>query len=127
MNNDIFSKYVNKDQEKIKQKGRKKLSSFPEHNGITSILASIFYSNASLVSRDSLHGIYIFLLTDSIFETGAYGVPSKSHQLFWVKVVHLVPNVHTLARHAVGAIHLALTTTLQSTQYSQVSIERACS
>ena len=68
MNNDIFSKYVNKDQEKIKQKGRKKLSSFPGHNGIKSILASIFYSNASSVSRDSLH----------IFETGAYGVPSKS-------------------------------------------------
>ena len=78
MNNDIFSKYVNKDQEKIKQKGRKKLFSFPGHNGIKSILASIFYSNASSVSRDSLHDVYIFLLTDSIFETGAYGVPSKS-------------------------------------------------
>ena len=50
MNNDIFSKYVNKDQEKIKQKGRKKLSSFPGHNGIKSILASFFYSNASAVS-----------------------------------------------------------------------------
>ena len=42
MNNDIFSKYVNKDQEKIKQKGRKKLFSFPGHNGIKSILASTF-------------------------------------------------------------------------------------
>ena len=52
MNNDIFSKYVNKDQEKIKQKGRKKLSSFPGHNGIKSILASLFYTNASSVSRD---------------------------------------------------------------------------
>ena len=40
MNNDIFSKYVNKDQEKIKQKGKKKLSSFPGRNGIKSILAS---------------------------------------------------------------------------------------
>ena len=25
----------------------------------------------------------------------------------WVKVVHLVPNVQTLAEHAVGTIHLA--------------------
>ena len=41
--------------------------------------------------------------TDGIFETGAYGVPSKSQtQSFWVKVVHLVPKVQTLAGHAVG-------------------------
>ena len=60
-------------------------SSFPEHNGIKSILASIFYSNAAAVSRDSCESkeiyvayIYIFLLSDSIVETGAYGVPSKS-------------------------------------------------
>ena len=33
-------------------------------------------------------------------------------QLFWVKVVHLVPNVQTLAGYAVGTIHLAPTTTL---------------
>ena len=33
-------------------------------------------------------------------------------QLFWVKVVHLVPNVQNLAGHAVGTIHLAPTTTL---------------
>ena len=34
-------------------------------------------------------------------------------QPFWIKVVHLVPNVQTLAGHAVGAIRLAPTTTLQ--------------
>ena len=52
-------------------------------------------------------------LTDGIFKTGAYGVPSKSqNQPFWVKVVHLVPNVQTLAGHSVGAIRLAPTTTL---------------
>ena len=33
-------------------------------------------------------------------------------QLFWVKVVHLVPNVQTLAGHAIGTIHLAPTSTL---------------
>ena len=33
-------------------------------------------------------------------------------QPFRVKVVHLVPNVQTLAGHAVGTIHLAPTTTL---------------
>ena len=33
-------------------------------------------------------------------------------QLFWVKVVHLVPYVQALAEHAIGAIHLAPTTTL---------------
>ena len=33
-------------------------------------------------------------------------------QPFWVKVVHLVPNVQTLAGHDVGAIRLAPTTTL---------------
>ena len=36
-----------------------------------------------------------------------YQVNHKT-QLFWVKVVHLVPNVQTLA----GTIHLAPTTTL---------------
>ena len=61
MNNDIFSKYVNKDQEKIKQKERKKLFSFPGHNGIKSILASIFYSNAASVSRDSYESTEIYL------------------------------------------------------------------
>ena len=33
-------------------------------------------------------------------------------QGFWVKVVHLVPNVQTLAGHANGTIYLAPTTTL---------------
>ena len=33
-------------------------------------------------------------------------------QPFWVKVVHLVPNVQTLAGYAVGTIRLAPTTTL---------------
>ena len=40
-----------------------------------------------------------------------YQVNHKT-QLFWVKVVHLVPNVQTLAGHAVGTIRLAPTTTL---------------
>jgi hypothetical protein len=43
-------------------------------------------------------------------------------QPFWVKVVHLVRSVQTLAGHSVGAIHLAPTTTLhfdtvQKTKY----------
>ena len=33
-------------------------------------------------------------------------------QPFWIKRVHLVPNVHTLAGYAIGAIRLAPTTTL---------------
>jgi hypothetical protein len=33
-------------------------------------------------------------------------------QPFWIKVVYLVPNVQTLAGHAVGTICLAPTTTL---------------
>ena len=37
-------------------------------------------------------------------------------QPFYVKVVHLVPNVQTLARHDVGAIRLAPTTTLHFNQ-----------
>ena len=40
-----------------------------------------------------------------------YQVNHKT-QLFWVKVVHLVPNVQILAGHAVGTIRLAPTTTL---------------
>ena len=40
-----------------------------------------------------------------------YQVNHKT-QLFWVKVVHLVPNVQTLAGHDVGTIRLAPTTTL---------------
>ena len=40
-----------------------------------------------------------------------YQVNHKT-QPFWVKVVHLVPNVQTLAGHDVGAIRLAPTTTL---------------
>ena len=40
-----------------------------------------------------------------------YQVNHKT-QPFWVKVVHLVPNVHTVAGHAVGAICLAPTATL---------------
>ena len=40
-----------------------------------------------------------------------YQVNHKT-QLFWVKVVYLVPNVQTLAGHDVGAIRLAPTTTL---------------
>ena len=41
-----------------------------------------------------------------------YKVNHKT-QLFWVKLVHLVPNVQTLAGHAIGTIHLAPTTALQ--------------
>ena len=33
-------------------------------------------------------------------------------QPFWVKAVHLVPNVQTLAGHAIGTIGLAPSTTL---------------
>ena len=40
-----------------------------------------------------------------------YQVNHKT-QPFWVKVVHLVPNVHTLAGHAIGTIDLALKATL---------------
>ena len=40
-----------------------------------------------------------------------YQVSHKTH-LFWVKVVYIVPNVQTLAGHAIGTIHLAPTTTL---------------
>ena len=40
-----------------------------------------------------------------------YQVNHKT-QPFWVKVVHLVPNVQTLAGRDVGAICLAPTTTL---------------
>ena len=40
-----------------------------------------------------------------------YQVNHKT-QPFWVKVVHLVPNVQTLAGHDIGTIHLAPTTTL---------------
>ena len=40
-----------------------------------------------------------------------YQVNDKT-QLFWVKVVHLVPNVQTLAGHTDDTIHLAPTTTL---------------
>jgi hypothetical protein len=40
-----------------------------------------------------------------------YQVNHKT-QPFWVKVVHPVPNLQTLAGHAIGAIHLAPTTTL---------------
>ena len=40
-----------------------------------------------------------------------YEVNHKT-QLFWVKVVHLVPNVQTLAGHVIGTIGLAPSTTL---------------
>jgi hypothetical protein len=40
-----------------------------------------------------------------------YQVNHKT-QLFWVKVVHLVPNNQTLAGHDVGAIRLAPTANL---------------
>ena len=40
-----------------------------------------------------------------------YQVNHKT-QPFWVKVVHLVPNVQTLAGHDIGAIRLAPITTL---------------
>ena len=47
-------------------------------------------------------------LTDVIFETGEYRVPSKSQNPNILgQGVHLVPNVQTLAGHAVGTIHLA--------------------
>ena len=44
-------------------------------------------------------------------------VHTESHvnlktQPFWVKAVHLVPNVQTLAGHAIGTIGLAPSTTL---------------
>ena len=42
-----------------------------------------------------------------------YQVNHKT-QPFWVKVVHLVPNVQSLAGHDVGAIRLAPMTTLGS-------------
>ena len=35
-----------------------------------------------------------------------------NHKTQWIKVVHLVPNVQTLARQDIGAIRLAPTTTL---------------
>ena len=55
-----------------------------------------------------------FFLTDCIFETSWYTESQVHHksQPFWVKTVHLVPNVHTLAGHAIGAILLAPTSTL---------------
>ena len=53
--------------------------------------------------------LFFLSLTDGIFETGAY---QSQNQPFWVKVVHVVPNVQTLAGHTVGTIHLAPTTTL---------------
>ena len=37
---------------------------------------------------------------------------NRKTQLFWVKVVHLIPNVQTLAGHVIHTIHLAPTTTL---------------
>ena len=41
-------------------------------------------------------------LIDGIFDTGAYKSLSKSQNpTLWVKVVHLEPNVQTLAEHAV--------------------------
>ena len=52
------------------------------------------------------------LLTDGIFETGAYAVPSKSQNLTVLGQGGLVPNVQTLAGHDIGAIRLAPTTTL---------------
>ena len=40
-------------------------------------------------------------LIDGIFDTGAYKSLSKSQNpTLWVKVVHLEPNVQTLAEHA---------------------------
>ena len=51
-----------------------------------------------------------------------YQVNHKT-QPFWVKVVYLVPNVETLAGHAVGTIRLAPTTTLHfDTVHNQVFI-----
>ena len=41
-------------------------------------------------------------------------------QPFWVKVVHLVPNVQTLAGHAVVTIHLAPTTQFRHSAKNQV-------
>ena len=63
--------------------------------------------------KDEVVALFL-LLTDGIFETGAYGVPSKSQNptVLAVKMVHLVPNVQTLAGHAIGTIHLTPTTTL---------------
>ena len=67
----------------------------------------------NLRSHIASHAL-IFSITDTIFDTDAYKVPEVKHktQPFWVKVIHQVPNVYTLAGHAVGAIHLARTTTL---------------
>ena len=50
-----------------------------------------------------------FSWTDGIFETGAYGVPSKSQN---PTVLGQVSNVQTLAGHDVGTIYLAPQTTL---------------
>ena len=57
-----------------------------------------------------------------------YQVNHKT-QPFWVKVVHLLPNVQTLARHAVSTIHLAPTTTLHfdtvlKTKYLSIPVDK---
>ena len=53
-------------------------------------------------------------LTDGIFETGAYGVPSKSQNptILGQGGPSIVPNIHILAGQVVGAICLAPTATL---------------
>ena len=73
-----------------------------------------FQLSYHIIQKMSLQ-TYLKCLTDGIFENGAYGVPSKSQKpnhYFWVKVVHLVPKIQTLAGHSVGTIRLAPTTTL---------------
>ena len=49
-----------------------------------------------------------------------YQVNHKT-QPFWVKMVHLILNIQTLARHVVSTIHLALTTTLSFDTVLKVS------
>ena len=94
MNNDIFSKYVNKDQEKIKQKGKRSFLAFL----IIMEWNQFWHQFFTPISRDRyLYGIYIFLLTDSIFETGVDGVPSKSQN---PTVLGQGGSIQTLARHA---------------------------
>ena len=49
--------------------------------------------------------IHVIPISQMVFlKTGAYGVNNKTKP-FWVKVVHLVPNVQILAGHSDDTIH----------------------
>ena len=54
-----------------------------------------------------MYSNYFHNLTASFFEIGAMATPNKSRNPFWVKGFRLVPNGHTLAGFAIGALHLA--------------------